>query len=127
MKTLKQTYHIHAPLEKVWQALVDPKEIDAWGGGPVKMDEKVGTKFSLWGGEIHGKNIEVTPKKKLVQEWFGGKWDEPSIATFYLSMQDGKTTIDFLQTNIPDNEVEDIADGWKKYYLGPLRSFVEKK
>ena len=127
MKTLKQTYHIHAPVEKVWQALVDPKEIDAWGGGPVKMDEKVGTKFSLWGGEIHGKNIEVTPKKKLVQEWFGGKWDEPSIATFYLSMQAGKTSIDFLQTNIPDNEVEDIADGWKKYYLGPLKSFVEKK
>lgn len=127
MKTLSQAYHIHAPVGKVWEALIDPKLITAWGGGPAKMDAKVGTKFSLWGGEIHGKNTEVIEQKKLVQEWFGGKWDAPSIATFSLSEKNGVTTIDFQQVNIPDNEVEDIEDGWRRYYLGPLKDFVEKK
>ena len=118
---------MHAPIEKVWQALVNSKDIEAWGGGPAKMDDKVGSVFSLWDGEIHGENIEVTPEKKLVQEWFGGQWDEPSIVTFKLLMKDGVTTIGFVHTNIPDNEAKDIEEGWKEYYLGPLQSFVEKK
>jgi len=126
MKVITQTYHLHAPIEKVWEALIDAKIIDKWGGGPAKMDAKVGTKFSLWGGEIHGKNTEVVAHKKLVQEWFGGNWDEPSIATFSLSEKNGVTTIDFHQSNVPDNEEKDIEDGWKTYYLGPLKDFVEK-
>lgn len=30
MKTLKKTYLIKAPVDKVWQALTDPKMIDDW-------------------------------------------------------------------------------------------------
>ena len=125
MKTIKQTYKINAPAEKVWQALVDPEEIDFWGAGPATMDEQVGTEFSLWGGDIHGKNIEVDPKRKLVQEWFGGDWDEASVATFSLKENGNKTEVDLLQTNVPDDEAKEIADGWKQYYLGPIKEYLE--
>ena len=53
---IKQHYVIKAPVAKVWRSFVDPKVIDSWGGGPAKMDDKVGTKFSLWGGDIYGIN-----------------------------------------------------------------------
>ncbi len=53
MKTIKQTYFVNSSLDEVWQALVNPKYIDAWGGDPAKMDEKIGTKFKFWGGDIH--------------------------------------------------------------------------
>jgi len=52
MKSIKQTYRIQAPVSMVWQALVDPEVIERWGGGPVKMDDQVGTRFELWGGDI---------------------------------------------------------------------------
>jgi uncharacterized protein YndB with AHSA1/START domain len=42
MKTLKQTYLIDVSVEEVWRALVDPKIIDKWGGGPAKMEGKTG-------------------------------------------------------------------------------------
>ena len=126
MKAIRQTYLINASLEKAWKALTNPKYIDAWGGGPAKMDDKKGTHFEFWGGDIHGKNIEVTPKEKLVQEWFGGKWDKPSVVTFSLTKEDDKVTIDLLHTNIPDNEAKDIEDGWKEYFLGPLKEYLEK-
>ena len=96
-----------APLDKVWDALVNPKTIEKWsrldssaehptgsrevlqkeatslgGAGPAKMSSKNGFSFSLWGGDIWGKNIKVTPKKELIQEWFAGKWPKPSIVTF---------------------------------------------
>lgn len=128
MKTIRQAYYIHASIQKVWQALVDPKDIEGWGAGPAKMDEKVGTEFSLWDGEVWGKNIKVTPNKKLVQEWYGGKWDKPSIARFSLHKEeDGVTRIDFLHENVPDSEAKDIEQGWKDYYLGPLKRYVEEK
>ena len=91
MKTIKQTYLINAPLENVWQSLVDPKIIDDWGGGPAKMSEENGTEFSLWGGDIHGKNIEVIPNKKLVQDWKEDDWDNYSKVTFTLKEEGDKT------------------------------------
>ena len=127
MTTIKQTYLINASLEEVWKALTNPKYIDVWGGGPAKMDDKKGTHFEFWGGDIHGKNIEVTPKEKLVQEWFGGSWKKPSIATFTLTKEKDKIKIDLLHTNIPDSEAKDIDEGWKQYYLGPLKEYLENK
>ena len=88
MKTLKQTYLIDVSVEEVWRALVDPKIIDKWGGGPAKMEGKTGFEFSLWGGSIWGKNIKVLENEKLVQEWFSEEentWDKPSTVTFMLS------------------------------------------
>lgn len=127
MKTIKQTYHVHSSLQEVWKALTNPKYINGWGGGPAKMDEKIGTKFEFWGADIYGKNIEVVPKKKLVQEWFGGIWDNPSIVTFTLTQEKDKVRINLLHTHIPDNEAKDINEGWKEYYLGPLKKYLENK
>lgn len=131
MKTIKQTYNINAPVDKVWKALVDSKQIDGWGGGPAKMDDKKGTKFSLWGGSIWGENTEVVENKKLVQDWYSDtdnkKWTEPSKVTFSLSEKQGKTELELIHTNVPDADADDIDDGWKEYYLGPLKDYLEQK
>lgn len=127
MKAIRQTYHIKASIKEVWKALTDTKYIDGWGGGPAKMSDKVGFQFSLWGGDTYGKNIEVIANKKLVQEWFGGKWDKPSIATFALSSKNDQTTIEFTHTDVPESEYKDIEQGWKDYYLGPLKDYLESK
>lgn len=125
MKIVQQSYLINAPTGKVWQALIDPKIIDKWGAGPVKMSEKEGVEFSFWGGDIHGKNIEVIPNKKLVQEWMAGEWDNFSRVTFALSKEGDKTRVDLLHEDVPDNEAKEIEDGWKRYYLGPLKELLE--
>ncbi len=136
MKTIRQTYDIKAPADRVWQALVDPKVIEEWGGGPAKMSEKAGAPFSLWGGDIHGKNLVVDAEKQLVQEWYSGDWPKPSKATFTLKEEKGaheghaskaKTRIDLLHENVPDEEEKDIADGWDTFYLGEIKKLLEKE
>ena len=126
MKTIKQTYIIKAPVEKVWQALVDPKLIEAWSGSSAKIDSNAGTKFELWGGDVHGTNREVVLNKKLVQDWFGGNWNQPSKATFILKSEDNGTRIDLTHEDVPDDEADDIDDGWKRYYLGEIKKYLEK-
>lgn len=126
MKSLKQKYVIRAPLEKVWDGLTNAKVIEKWGGGPAKMNESVGYEFSLWGGDINGKNIKVAKGKVLKQEWKSGNWETPSIVEFNLKEKGGKTTVNLSHKNIPDSEFKDIKSGWKDYYLGPLKKLLEK-
>ena len=129
MKTIKQTYLIKAPIREVWKALVDPKYINAWGGGPAKMEGTEGFRFVLWGGEIFGKNTQVVENAKLIQEWWdrAGKWDEPSIAEFELVQKGDKVKLTLTHANLPDESKKDIDEGWKKFYLGPLKKYLEEK
>lgn len=126
MKHITQTYAIKAPLKKVWQALVDPEIITDWGGGPAKMDEKEGTEFSLWGGDIHGTNTKVVPYKLLTQDWYEGGWVKPSRVSFTLTHKNEVTTLKLDHKDIPDDAATDIEDGWKTYYLGPMKELLEQ-
>lgn len=126
MKRIEQTYVIEAPLSEVWQAFVDPNIIKKWGGGPAKMNEKEGAKFTLWGGSIYGTNIKVIPNKLLEQDWTSGKWEKPSHAVFEFSESNKKTTIKLTHTNIPDYDTKDIKRGWDDYYLGPIKELLEQ-
>ncbi|MFC1971962.1 SRPBCC domain-containing protein [Chloroflexota bacterium] len=125
MKSIKQTYRIQAPASMVWQALVDPEAIERWGGGPVKMDDQVGTRFELWGGDIYGVNTEVVKERKLAQDWFGGDWPKPSKVTFTLNEDSGQTTLVLLHEDVPDDEVDNFYEGWKEFYLGPIKELLE--
>lgn len=125
MKVLKQSYKIKAPIEKVWDALTNPKTIDKWGGGPSKMKALASSEFSFWGGDIHGKNIKVVKEKELEQEWMSGNWDKYSKVDFKLNEKNGVTTVNLTQEGIPPEEYNDIADGWNRYYLGEIKKLLE--
>src|SRR3990167_8776771 len=128
MKTIKQTYHINAPIEEAWKGLTDPKYIDGWGGGPPKMNDKIGTKFSFWGGYIHGTNTDVVKNEKLVQDWYGGDWPKPSLVTFTLKkLSENEIQIDLLHENLPDDQVDKFDKGWKEYFLGPMKDYLESR
>jgi uncharacterized protein YndB with AHSA1/START domain len=122
MRSIHQAYHVKATPAQVWRMLVDPSAIEEWSGTPAVMSSKPGSRFSLWGGDIHGENVEVTPEKRLVQRWQERGWKQPSIVTFTISRGGpGETVVELDQTNIPSDRVEDIAHGWDEYYLGVIK------
>ena len=127
MPSIDQSYTIEAPIDAVWRALTDPKEIDNWGAGPARMSETIGSDFELWGGDISGKNIEVESPNRLVQEWRYGDWPKPSIVTFELKSLDGKTEIRVTQTDHPDTEHQDLESGWRGHYLGAMKEYLENE
>jgi len=127
MNKILQTYKIKADVEEIWQALVDPKIIKKWGAGPAKMSEKIGFKFSLWGGDIIGKNIEVKKKKLLKQEWSQPDWEKPSLVKFVLTSTKNITTVKLTHTNFPIKEEKDLKNGWKDYYLGAIKELLENE
>src|SRR5579871_2031257 len=110
-KVIKE-YTISATPEKVWEALTDPKVIEEWSQAPAVMDEKKDFVFSLWGGEIVGKNTDVVRYRKLTQKWREKAWDEDSFVIIELSPRDGGTHLHLEHSGIPEESVEDIDDGW---------------
>jgi len=126
VKIIRQTYNINAPIERVWRALVDPQIIDQWGGGPVKMSAKEEEEFEFWGGDIYGKNTKVVKEKELVQEWRSKELKEPTKVTFKLKAEGNKTKLELIHENLPDDQAKNFDDGWRNYFLGPLKELVEK-
>jgi activator of HSP90 ATPase len=58
MKTFKKTFKINAEPSDVYSAITNPYTIELWTGYPAVMSEEPGSEFSLWDGDITGKNIE---------------------------------------------------------------------
>lgn len=123
---IKQKYLIKAPIEKVWEALVTPAVIDEWGAGPAKMDDLEGSEFSIWGGDIWGKNLKVIKYSQLNQDWYGGNWKVPSKLTINLKSINGSTEVNLVHEGVPKDEEKDFADGWKRDYFGEIKNLLEK-
>jgi activator of HSP90 ATPase len=90
------------------------------------MSPEVGGKFSLWGGQMFGTNLEIIKNKKLVQEWCYDQWDQPSKVTFTIKVKDKKTIVDLLHEDVPQKSFNSISDGWDAYYLGAMKEMFEE-
>jgi activator of HSP90 ATPase len=90
------------------------------------MDDQVGTEFSLYEGNITGKNLEIEPEKKIVQQWYFGDQQEPSIVTILLHKEKNFTSVEVRHTNIPDEAYENIAEGWSYAYFEPIMELLEE-
>ncbi|NOT75102.1 MAG: ATPase [Cyclobacteriaceae bacterium] len=123
MKDFKKYYLLEAPPEEVFHALTIPATIQLWTGEPAEMSLDAGAEFSLWDGSITGKNLEFDPGKKIVQQWYFGEQEEPSIVTITLHPHKQGTSVELNHTNIPDEDFEDIVSGWNEEYFGSLQEF----
>ena len=82
----------------------------------------------MFDGSIEGRNIEFEENKKIVQEWYFGDEEEPSIVIIKLhEYKGGATSMEVKQTNIPDDAYEDMAEGWDDVYFAGLSAFFEEE
>jgi len=123
LKTFKKTFKIYAEPSDVYSALTNPYTIELWSGYPAEMTTEPGSEFSLWEGDITGKNIEFVQDKKVVQEWYFGDQTEKSVVTISIFPDREYSQVTVEHTNIPDEEFNDIAEGWREYYIGAITLF----
>ena len=125
LKDYKKYYIITATPEEIYIALTNPVTLELWTGEKAEMSTIPGTEFSLWEGSIVGKNIDFTEGKKIVQQWYFGDQQEDSIVTILLHPHKQGTSVELRHTNIPDEDFEEITEGWDETYFGALAGFYE--
>lgn len=129
--------------QHVYQALTDAKQFDkvvqlgaAMRAGmvsankPSEISREVGGAFSLFGGLIVGRHVELVPNTRIVQAWrAAGEWKPGvySIAKFELIEESGGTRIVFDHRGFPDGEWQHLAEGWKINYWEPLGKYLNTK
>jgi len=128
-----------ASRKRVYEALTDAKQFGKVvqlsaamkggmppGAGPAEISREAGGAFSLFGGYITGRQIELVPNERIVQAWRAGGWDPGhySIAKFELVEQGSGTKIVFDHTGFPVGQAEHLAEGWRGNYWEPLEKFL---
>ncbi|OYT14834.1 MAG: ATPase [Bacteroidetes bacterium 4572_77] len=127
MKNYKTYIQIKAEVQDVFTALTNPFTIELWSGETAIMSKEINSEFSLWGGDIVGKNLEIVENEKLVQQWYFGEEDEtsPSIVSLKLWVKGAQCSVELLHTNIPDEAYDNIVEGWNEAYLGAVKKMME--
>jgi activator of HSP90 ATPase len=127
-KTIKQSVTIKTTPHEIYEALMDSKKHAKFTGGKASISREVGGKFTAYDGYAEGVNVELVPDKKIVQTWRADDWPEGqySQVTFLLTKVEGGTRLTFTQTGVPEEQYEDVGQGWRDYYWKPMKEMLEK-
>src|SRR6266550_23190 len=132
-EAIHQEITINATARRVYAALTDAKQFSAlmaFSSVPkaprAQISREVGGTFSVFGGHILGRHLELVPSQRIVQAWRVVDWEPGiySIARFRLKDQGAKTTIVFDHTGFPNGLGEHLAAGWHQNYWQPLRKYL---
>jgi activator of HSP90 ATPase len=125
MKTIRQKHHLPATPVELYTALTNPFTIELWSGYPATMSTEPGSEFSMFEGDIIGKNLEFKENEQIKQQWYFEGEDKESIVTINLIPDRNNTIIEVLHENVPEQVYEEMLDGWKKIYFGSLKRFFK--
>jgi uncharacterized protein YndB with AHSA1/START domain len=128
---------INAPVEKVWNALIDPVIVKQYFfGSDQTSDWKVGSPI-IWSGEYEGKSyqdkgtvLEFVPQKKIAYSYlsnWSGREDKPEnylYVSYALEELPAGTQLTITQTNYDEEKAKHSADNWKTVIDG-LKKIVE--
>ena len=124
MKDFKRYFKLNASPADIYNALTNPTMIEIWTGEEAVMSTEPGSDFSLWDGEIVGRNLEFVPDFKIVQSWYFGE-ETDSVVTIKLHPDKVGTNVEVHQTNIPDDAYDNISEGWESDYFGSLQELFD--
>jgi hypothetical protein len=72
--SLHQEVDLKASSQRIYEVLLDSKQFAACAGMPAEIDPEAGGAFSMFGGLIVGRNIELLPNQRIVQAWRPTHW-----------------------------------------------------
>ncbi len=125
MKNLRKTVHIKATREEIFTAITNPLTIELWTGYPAEMEPVPNSPFSMFDGDITGILLAIEPFSMIEQQWDFEEQSVPSVARIELFEDGNKTRIELNHSNIPDEAFDNIHTGWKEYFFGALKSYLE--
>jgi activator of HSP90 ATPase len=91
------------------------------------ISDKVGGAFTLFGGYITGRNLQMIPGTRLVQAWRAASWDpgDYSVVRFELKHHGAAgCQIVFDHRGFPKGQGESLAHGWRVNYWEPLAKLL---
>jgi len=129
-RTIKQIFVIPASPNEVYDAIMDPDKHMEFTEDTAEGSSEIGGMFYAYDGYITAKNLELEKGKRIVQEWRTSEWPEdypPSNLEIRLKEVEGGTELSMIHSQVPDEQADDYAEGWKEHYWHKLQGYFRKK
>ena len=117
--------------KRVYEAITQEKQFKQvtdfiMKGASAEISPEVGGAFSIFGGVILGRHIELVPYERIVQVWREKDWPAGvySIVKFQLDELGAETRLVFDHTGFPEGASVHLAPGWWSHYWEPLRKYL---
>jgi uncharacterized protein YndB with AHSA1/START domain len=124
--SIHQEVVIPASPDRVFAALTTSAQFtEATGGRAAEIAADDGGTFSLFGGAIHGRQIELVPGARVVQAWRVKMWEPGvySLVRFTLTAEGKGTKVVLDHSSFPEAQQEHLAAGWAANYWEPLTKY----
>ncbi len=140
-EAIHQEVTFDASRRRVYRALTNSKRFDAVtrlsdalqlvtapGAKRTSISGVVGGPFTLFGGYITGRNLELIPGERLVQAWRTASWGpgDYSVVRFELVESGAKTRLIFDHRGFPADQGSHLASGWHTHYWEPLAKLLSQ-
>jgi activator of HSP90 ATPase len=124
--SLHQEAEFKASPRRVYEVFLDSKQFADCTGMPAEIDPKAGGAFSMFGGLIVGRNVELVSNQRIVQAWRPTHWDAGvySIVRFEFNPRDSGTLIVLDHTGFPEGEYDHLDWGWNNHYWDTLKKYL---
>ena len=124
--TIHQEIDFSTAPGRIYQTLLDAKQFSAFTQAKADIDARPGGAFTLFGGLIEGRNVELVTDRRIVQAWRPAAWAAGvySIVRFELVAHGGGTRIVFDHAGFTDEERAQLVAGWSSHYWDPLHKYL---
>jgi activator of HSP90 ATPase len=124
--SIHQENQFSASPARIYEILLSSKEFAAMTGSAADIGAEAGSAFSMFGGIIIGRNIELVPAQRIVQAWKPNYWPPGvySLVKFELVAAGGMTKIVLDHTGFPPGTYKGLDEGWPKRYWAPLTKYL---
>jgi activator of HSP90 ATPase len=125
-KAIHQEEDFKAGAQRIYEALLDAKQFSAFSGLAAEIHREVGGAFSLFAGQIVGRNLDLAPNRRIVQAWRAASWPEGiySIARFEFLRQGSGARVTLDHTGFPPDKAESLESGWNEHYWTALQKYL---
>jgi activator of HSP90 ATPase len=112
--------------QRIYSLLLDSAEFAAMTKRPATIDPAVGGAFSMFGGVIVGRNVELLPGKRIVQAWRPTHWEPGfySMVRFELDGAESRAELLLDHWGFPAGDADSLDSGWQSHYLVPMSAYL---
>jgi len=123
---LHQEVDLKASPHRIYEILLDSKQFTAFSGEPATISSDAGGAFSMFGGKIVGRNVELVADQRIVQAWRPAHWDLGiyTLVKFELKEQGSQTRVTLDHTGFPEGNFGHLNEGWKAHYWDRLAKYL---
>jgi uncharacterized protein YndB with AHSA1/START domain len=125
--SIHQEVVLPASPDRVYAVLTNGAQFtEATAGRAAEIAAADGGAFTLFGGAIHGRQIELVPGARVVQAWRTKMWEPGvySLVRFTLVAEGAGTKVVLDHSGFPDGQQEHLAAGWAANYWEPLTKYL---